>query len=279
MAIPATPLATPTIGASGLPAVADPAWPAGAILRDVVRGGLAALIVGIVVAGLGGRLVMRLAAMLVPSAAGRFTENGFEIGAITTDGTLGLVVFVGLLATMFLAVIWVVVSPWLPASPWVRAAAAAVVAVALGTVTLVDGDNIDFVILAHDPVVIASLLVLIAATAPAMVVVDRWLDRHMPRPATPATLSGVVYLALGGLGSIVAVLLLLTSATDPRSLGFVVTIVGTGAFTLLWWARRLRGDAAQTRTMRLGARATIVVGTGVGLAVLLPDVAGALGIA
>jgi len=44
--------------------------------RDITRGGLAGLIVGVLLAGIGGRVVMRLAALLVPAADGAFTENG-----------------------------------------------------------------------------------------------------------------------------------------------------------------------------------------------------------
>jgi ATP-binding cassette subfamily F protein 3 len=40
------------------------------------------LLTGLLVAGLGGRLVMRAAALLEPSAIGRFTENGNQIGEI-----------------------------------------------------------------------------------------------------------------------------------------------------------------------------------------------------
>ena len=48
-----------------------------------------AMVVGLLVAGIGGRLVMRLAALLVPDSVGRFTENGNVIGTITLDGEVG----------------------------------------------------------------------------------------------------------------------------------------------------------------------------------------------
>jgi hypothetical protein len=60
----------------------------GELARDIARGGLAGLVAGVVVGGLGGRAVMRLAALLVPDSAGRLTENGNRIGAITLDGAL-----------------------------------------------------------------------------------------------------------------------------------------------------------------------------------------------
>ena len=45
-------------------------WQLGEILRDIARGGIAGLAVGIVVGGLGGRVAMRLIALLIPEATG-----------------------------------------------------------------------------------------------------------------------------------------------------------------------------------------------------------------
>ena len=56
----------------------------------------AGLAVGVVIAGLGSRLVMRLLAVADPDARGSFTENGNQVGDITLGGTLGLVTFVGI---------------------------------------------------------------------------------------------------------------------------------------------------------------------------------------
>ena len=62
------------------------------VLRDISRGGSAGILIGLVGCGIGGRLVMRLAALLVPGADGRFTENGFLIGNITVGGTVALLI-------------------------------------------------------------------------------------------------------------------------------------------------------------------------------------------
>ena len=88
----------------------------GDIARDMARGGLAGLAVGVVVGGLGGRVVMRLAALLVPDSAGRFTENGNQIGTITLAGSVGLIVFAGLVVGLAVGIVWVTVSPWIPGS-------------------------------------------------------------------------------------------------------------------------------------------------------------------
>ena len=71
------------------------------ILRDIARGGLAGLAVGVVVGGLGGRVAMRLIALLIPNPPAAFTENGNRIGDITLGGTFALLLFGGLFAGIF----------------------------------------------------------------------------------------------------------------------------------------------------------------------------------
>ena len=124
MASPATPAA--------LASERSVVSPAREILRDIAHGGFAGAIVGVVVAGLGGRLVMRLAAILQPGAIGAFSENGNRIGDITLLGSLGLVL-VGLVIGLVGGTIWVVVSPWTPGTGPRRAIITMPMAVALGS--------------------------------------------------------------------------------------------------------------------------------------------------
>ena len=66
--------------------------------RHVGLTGAAGVAVGVVVGGLGGRLVMRIAALAAPdSVRGDLTENGFPIGDFTVGGTMQLLLFGGLL--------------------------------------------------------------------------------------------------------------------------------------------------------------------------------------
>lgn len=66
---------------------------------------------GLIAAGAGGRLVMRLLTLTSPDAERALTEAGARIGEITADGTLGFVVFVGLPAGA-LAVVVLVALPF-----------------------------------------------------------------------------------------------------------------------------------------------------------------------
>jgi hypothetical protein len=253
-------------------------WPAGEILRDIARGGLAGLVVGVVVAGLGGRVVMRVAGLLVPSANGSFTENGNRIGDITLAGSVGLIVFVGLLAALIFGVVWVVISPWLPASGVIRGLVAMPIAVALGAFGLIDRGNRDFAILGHDPLVVASLVALVALSGPAMVVADGWLDRRLPHAASAASRAGIVYLLLSVVGGLFGGLLLLQAAVGRESQPLGITIIAVGFVTAAWWYRRVRGQNSAPRPLRIAARLILLVGTVAGYMVLVPEVTGALGL-
>ena len=124
-----TAAAAPAVTVTGDESTVD--WPAGAIMRDISRGGLTGAIVGLVALGIGGRLVMRLAALLVPEATGLTTENGNRIGDITQDGTMFLILG-GIILGLLAGTVWVVVSPWIPGRGLVRALITMPIAVALG---------------------------------------------------------------------------------------------------------------------------------------------------
>jgi hypothetical protein len=104
------------------PASAAPAEPPpmGLVVRHylwyltvAVTSGLGA---GILAAGAGGRLVMRLLAVTAGAdAQGRITEADQLVGRITVDGTLGFVVFTGLFFGLASGMVFVLLHRWLPA--------------------------------------------------------------------------------------------------------------------------------------------------------------------
>jgi hypothetical protein len=115
-------------------------------LGAVVTAGLAA---GVLVLGLVGRLVMRLlAATSGDTVQGRLTEAQERVGEITAGGTIGFLVFVGVLGGVLSALGYLAVRRWLPT----RAGAAGVIAgvILVGTLGVLDPlapDNVDFAIL------------------------------------------------------------------------------------------------------------------------------------
>ncbi|HEY3334807.1 MAG TPA: hypothetical protein VGK16_06160 [Candidatus Limnocylindrales bacterium] len=255
-----------------------PAWPPGVLLRDIARGGLAGLVAGLVVGGIGGRVAMRAAALLVPEATGRFTENGNQIGAITLAGTLALVVFMGLFAGAASGIVWVTVRPWIPGDARVRAVLAMPIAVALGTFAIIRGSNPDFAILGHDPVIIAILIAVIALTGLAVAVLDGWLDRRLPYPDSAGSAPAIAYAALAGIGILLAAVMVVPQYLDGDLRPLGITLVVTGLATLAWWVQRAGGASAPARWTtavgRIGLGAAVVAGYWT----LAPELAGALGI-
>jgi hypothetical protein len=73
------------------------------------------LLAGVLAAGPGGRLAMRLLAVTAdPDALGRITEAGETVGEITVDGTIGFFVFSGVLPGVITAAMYLVVYRGLP---------------------------------------------------------------------------------------------------------------------------------------------------------------------
>lgn len=246
----------------------------GGIVRDITRGGLAGVVVGLIGCGIGGRIVMRLAALIVPLSEGAHTENGNAIGDITLDGTIGLLVF-GLIAGLVAAPIWVAVAPWIPGQGVRRAVAAMPVAVALGGSGLIDGDNRDFSILDHDPVVVGILVLLVALIGFMFPLVDDALDRWLPAATGRATSLYAVAASIG----IAFALLVATSFLAAPELATVLTgvaLIAVAVATLRTWVLRLKGEPASPRSI-LAGRVALVIAVAVGFVRLAPDLQRALG--
>ncbi len=267
---------TTTVGEHGT------ASPVLEILRDIARGGIAGIVVGVLVAGLGGRLVMRLATILHEDAVGLRTENGELIGAITLNGTLALMTFGGLGMGLLAGVIWVIASPWIPGRGIRRAFVTALAAVALGTPPLIQRTNSDFFILDHDPVVVALLIGLVAAVGFSLALLDGALDRRLPRPARLAAVSAVVYLVIALLGLllilpvVVSILLTQHDYDAPVRAGFALAVVG--ACTLGWWVLRARGRAEPPTALRIAGSVALVAAVVLGGVTGLPHILGAAGL-
>lgn len=251
-------------------------WPWGAIWRDIARGGIGGLAVGIVVGGFGGRLAMRLIALLIPDAFGSLTENGNRIGDITIEGTFGLVLFGGLFVGVFVGVLWVVVSPWLPMRLGPRTLAAIPLAIGLGAFGLIEGNNPDFPVLGYDPRVVAVLLGLVGLVGASMAIVDAWLDRRLPQAGSITSTATGAYAAISLVGALFAVGVAATFLGGPlRPPGIALVI--TGIATLAWWFLRLRGAERPPLRLRLLGSGSLVAAVVLGFVIELPHIRVALG--
>jgi len=250
--------------------------PANEILREITRGGLAGLVAGILVAGVGGRLVMRLAALLVPGSTGAFTENGNRIGDITAGGTFALILFIGLFFGAVAGSLWVTLRPWLPAAAGLRALVSIPIAVALGTRGLIDGANRDFIVLEGSVLVVASLVALVALFGPTIVLAERWLDARLPHAGTDDRQAIAAYGVVTMLGLILTMLAVVPAyllSDDLRITGVAILVVGLA--TLALWRSRVI-DRALPSWVAIAARLAIVAAVIAGSAVALGEVTEAI---
>ena len=252
-------------------------WPLGEILRDIARAGLSGLAVGIVVGGLGGRLAMRLIALLIPGSAGALTENGARIGDITLGGTFALVLFGGVFAGIFVATIWVVVSPWLPRSFGLRVLAAIPLAIGLGAFGVIQGSNLDFIILGFEPSVVVVLLGLVGLVGASMAIVDAWLDRRLPRPRSAVGGASGVYIVITLIGALFAVAVVATYLDQALRPVGIALLVG-GVATLCWWYLRYHGAERPPVVLRLVGSGSVIAAVALGFILEWPEIRHALGI-
>ena len=148
-----------------LPPVAPRDLPAtaGASALDALRtlAGIigAAAIAGVLVAGLGGRLLMRvLAATSGNGAQGRLTDADEVVGEITFDGSLGFVIFIGLVAPVVVSLVYLLLRRFVPSAAILAGLVFGVLL--LGTVGIDDplaADNVDFEILSPLWLAVASV--------------------------------------------------------------------------------------------------------------------------
>jgi hypothetical protein len=118
-------------------------------LRTLAAYAGAGAVAGFLVAGLGGRLFMRLMAATSGSAAqGKLTEAEETVGDITFDGSLGFVIFIGILFPALAGLTYIALRHFLPNPAALGGAIFGVIL--LGTLGVEDPmspDNVDFEIL------------------------------------------------------------------------------------------------------------------------------------
>jgi hypothetical protein len=248
------------------------------IVREIAIGGLACLVGGLLIVGLGGRLFMRIAALIDPSSVGSLTSNGNRIGDITVGGTLGFVVFFGLGFGAYGAVLWVAVSQWIPGRGASRALGSGAIAVGLASFFVVRPDERDFRVLEPPGASVAILIAIVAVLGAVIALTDDRLRRRLPTtdPASPWVPG---YLALFGLGLLVAPVLVgayfshgeAGTFEPPIAVGAALVVVEVT--TAIWWAIRVRDGRNRPPTaMVMVARCALLIAVVVGLLRLLTDV-------
>lgn len=158
----------------------------------------AGFIAGVLVPGLGGRLLMRvLAATSGAAAQGRLTDADEVVGEITSGGSISIILFVGVFGGLIAALGYLVVRRWLPT----RAGPAGLVVgiLLLGTIGVGDPmspDNVDFAILRPTWLAVTLITFLALLFGVTFTAVAARLEAGMPtlgdRPAAIAAHAGLV---------------------------------------------------------------------------------------
>jgi hypothetical protein len=84
----------------------------GELVRHAAVAGIAGVASGVIVGGIGGRVLMRIAAIAADRDRFR-TDAGFRIGDVTAGGTLELLIFVGIFGGVIGAIAYLISEPWL----------------------------------------------------------------------------------------------------------------------------------------------------------------------
>jgi hypothetical protein len=237
------------------------------LLRDVSVGGLAGLVAGFIVAGVGGRIVMRLTALVAPvEAIGRRTEGGNIVGTVTFDGTVELLLFVGLGSGVLGGLLLVMIWPWISAWGSWRSIALGGFVLAVASTEAVDPRNFDFVILGNQLFSVLLFWSLFFAWGFIAVWLHGVFDRRFPAGSQRSTIVYGVIAALG-LPSLVLLPQTLFGEFSNIPLGAGISVMVLGVATLGLWTLRFRqingrrvaqavrtvGYAAFTLTLVIGA--------------------------
>jgi hypothetical protein len=140
------------------------------------------IVSGILGAGAGGRLAMRLlAATAGDRAQGAITEADEVVGRITVDGTIGFMIFVGLFVGLLTATIYLVLRHWLPEGRVGALVLALVLLAALSTrLDPLRSNNPDFRLVGPDWLAVLVFLALGVFHALVLVAVMARLSRALP---------------------------------------------------------------------------------------------------
>jgi hypothetical protein len=177
--------------------------PLGVTLRRLVRSLSIVVVVGgaagMLTAGLGGRLMMRiLAATSDDRVQGFATEADETIGEITFGGSVGLVVFIGFAAGFLGGIGYLAIRRWLPATAWQAGLVMGGLAIGLApAIDALDPDSVDFLLLAPDLLSVVLIVALFPLWGMTLASMIERAERGWPEPAwTPLAVTAYLPLLL-----------------------------------------------------------------------------------
>jgi hypothetical protein len=152
-----------------------------------------ALITGLLMAWPGGRLLMRILAATSPgSAQGRLTEAQANVGFITLDGTLALLLFGGMPTAFVASMIYLTIHRWLPSGRFSGPLAGLLGIVVLGAgVEPFRTSNVDFTFIRPGWLSVLLFTLLAVLIGAIVAAVAGWYSQRLPlftRRTVPAYL-------------------------------------------------------------------------------------------
>jgi hypothetical protein len=151
-------------------------------VRAVTVAAFVGLLVGAVIGGVGGRLAMRVLAVTSDdSLQGAITDDQEEVGEITFGGTMGLIIFIGILGVA-LGLIYLLLRRWLPRSRSARALSFACLLWAIQGADTFDPDGFDFTQLEPRWLSVGMFTVILLAAGAMTAWGVEWGLEHWPEP-------------------------------------------------------------------------------------------------
>lgn len=230
-----------------------------ALIRHIVIIGIAAFTTGVLVGGVGSRLVMFLSRIIAPSiAVGRLTDGGNRIGEFTLSGTLELVIFVGIFSGLLAAPLYYAAEPWFA---WARSGRGLLLGcylLALGGNLVLQPDSRDFGIVEREILNVAMFVLLYVLFGVTMTWLVSLLGRRLPPARGTVPMSAYAGLAvLGGILMTVVLLGIGSGGCEACASGapFLAAMIGVmSVATIAWWYTRIDSDPPR----RLEATAMLV---------------------
>ena len=209
-----------------------------ALGRHVGSASLAGIIAGVLVAGVLGRIAMRVAGFMArPELIGVETSNGNRVGEITFGGTLAIALFVGIPAGILGAALFASAEPWLRRfRPWQGVAFGCSLVIAVGFI-FIDPANFDFQRFGSTPVNVATFAALFIAFG----ILTAWLFDRIRRAIERADTKTSALEVIGWLAAIAVVVLSALFFTSIGGLADPVLLLVFAAVTLVPAIVRWRG--------------------------------------
>ncbi len=251
------------------------------LIRSTAISGITGALTGVLVGGIGGRIVMRISALVAgESARGAITDNGDRVGDFTIEGTLEVLAN-GLIFGVVGSVVWILSEPWLQRYGRHVGLSFGILLFALaGTETIV-ADNRDFAIL--DPAWFNVLLfgLLFFAYGSLFPVLRRFNDRMLPGQVNTTTAQNVLYgfvLVLGlpfvviTFAALFADALCLTCGPSQLLPGIAFTGMAI-ATVFLRWKQIHQDPVADDRRLVTFGMVSLAATVVLGLIVTIPEIA------